>query len=153
MALTDDQIKVAVRAEIDNDPGGLGYAAVTGTEAEINAGIAAKLNAKGVSVTDPFTKVQRDRVVGWELVGALVYGEYASLTQMQRDLFETIVACGQIDPRDTNIRTIFGQMFGVGTTTRTNLLNLEYRIGSRAENLFGAGFEIKVWHVGQARAL
>lgn len=152
MALTEDQIKVAVRAEIDNDPGGLGYAAVTGTEAEINAGITAKLNAKGLSVTDTFTKVQRDRVEAWEIVGALVYGAVMSLSASQLSLLQIIVSCGHVDPRDASIRTIFSQLFPSGPTL-TNLRNLQYRIGSRAENLFGSGFEVKVWDVERARAL
>lgn len=157
MVPSDEQIRAVLKAEIQNDPGGFGYAGVVEdaglNEDEKNVAIAGMLNAKAADASDVKRRVLRERVLGREVVGAVVYGEYASLTATQRDLLQMIVTCGEIDPGDASIRTLFQGLFGAGTETRANLLALRYRSGSRGEFLLGADFVVQYYHVGQARAV
>lgn len=136
----------ALRAELDADPAGLGYAGKTEKEVE------ALMAVVGGSTADTARRVLRDVIETWEIVGATVYGEYASLTATQRDLYGAIVACGRVNPQNVNIRTIFTQLFSAGAT-RTALSELQYRAGTRAENLFGSGVVVRYWDVELARAL
>lgn len=136
----------ALRAELDNDPAGLGYAGKTAEE------VKGLINAVAADNTNPLKRVLRDSVESWEIVGATVYGEYVSLTATQRDLYGAIVACGKVNPQNANIRTIFGQLFSAGAT-RNRLNDLQYRGASRAETLFGAGTVAEEWDIERARAL
>ena len=146
MDLNESQY-AALKTELTNDPLGLGYVRKTDEEC------ADLLNEVAPDNKNPEKRVLRDTVESWEIVGATVYGEYVSLTATQRDLYGSIVSCGKVNPQNGNIRTIFGQLFGVGTTTRAQLNDLQYRGSSRAEKLFGSGAVAKYWDVNRARAL
>lgn len=143
----NDSHYAALKTELTTDPLGLGYVGKTDEECADLLNIAAPDN------TNPEKRVSRDSVDSWEIVGATVYGEYVSLTATQRDLYGAVVSCGRVNPQNGNIRTIFGQLFGAGTTTRAQLNDLQYRGSSRAEKLFGSGAVVKYWHVNNARAL
>jgi hypothetical protein len=43
---------------------------------------------------------------------------------------------------NANVRTILASIFGAGSATRTALLALQTRKGSRAEQLFGSGVTV-----------
>lgn len=148
MDLNESQY-AALKTELTNDPLGLGYVGKTDEEC------ADLLNEVAPDNKNPEKRVLRDTVETWEVVGATNYDEYMSpsFTAAQRSLYGAIISCGRVNPQNGNIRTIFGQLFGVGTTTRAQLNDLQYRGSSRAEKLFGSGAVAKYWDVNRARAL
>jgi cytochrome P450 len=127
----------ALRTELDTDPKGLGYAA---RRAQSNApeALAARLNERGASaesVTQTYLRVE-------DVVAALVRAEYDALSAAGKDYLGVVLSAPQVKTGDATLRAQLGQLFGAGTTTRTNLLALATRSASRAEVLWGEGFAV-----------
>lgn len=126
-----------LRDELLNDPLAWNYGAMTDSEA------AAKLN--DATLRD----LPRSVIDTWEILDATVPSEYATLTANQRQTYQIIISSGQVSIASTNIRNALAAMFGAGTATRANLLALQTRKGSRAEEL-GLG-RVKPGHIQMAR--
>lgn len=118
---------LALKAEIDNDPKGLGYTGKTDQE------VADLLNEIGLSNET----VDRGVIDAHEVVSACEFSELDILTDKQQAMLSFIVSAGQVDTSNIKIKSIFAGLFGAGTQTRTNLLALAIRPASRAEVLFG----------------
>lgn len=84
---------------------------------------------------------------------AVIGSEYAALTAVQRDMWGTIVGLPQIPVSNTNIRQQVTNVWSAGTTTRANLVALQFRRGSRAEQLWGEGVVIHHLDIAAALAL
>jgi hypothetical protein len=73
----------------------------------------------------------------------IVASEYLAISAGQRDLWNalltTTAAYGTLAISNTLIRTQIGAVWSAGTTTRSNLSNLQIRSATRAEALFGEG--------------
>lgn len=130
---------VMLKAEIANDPMGLGYAGKTDTE------IADLLNDA--------TRCSIDRTIipAWEVIEATVPAEWAALTSAEKQRYQILTGAGEINVQGTNTRAAFLAMFGAGTATRANLAGLQRRQASRAEELGWDG--VAYWDVARARAL
>lgn len=141
MALTDTDY-TALSTEITTDPEGLGYSGKTYPE------IADLLNTVGLSSE----QIGAGAVDGQELSKAVVISEYLSLTDAARAGWTAILTAGngQIDAGDSNVVAQIAAIWGVGTTTRANLLALATRSASRAEVLFGSGVIISKFDVAEA---
>lgn len=133
----------ALATEINNDPTSLGYAPhrTSGND----GAIADLLNAVSPSIL-----IDRDVIDSHEVIDATVPSEWAALTAAEKQRYQTLTGAGKVNPKSANTRQTFGQMFGVGTTTRTNLTSLQTRPGSRAEQLFGSGTFIYASDVAKA---
>ena len=73
---------------------------------------------------------------------AVVPSEYVLLAQPQRDLWAAILITAQgagLAISNVLIRQQVGQVWSGTTTTRSNLSNLQNRLCSRGETLFGEG--------------
>jgi len=124
-----------VKAEIDADPAGLGYAAMESAQNWNGIRDALNLSRVGVAVDRRFVHVN-------ELTEALVYSELIALTDAARDallILFAVAANSTLDPLNANIRGFFTGAFGPATQTRINLTALTSRQGSRAEFLWGDG--------------
>lgn len=134
-----------LKDELTTDPKGLGYAAMTDSEA------ADKLNQIGASGE----KIGRETVDGQEANKCVLISEYVALSAAQRDAWTAIISAGsgQIDVDDQRVRDQIAAIWDAGTDTRQNLLTLADRDASRAEVLFFRGAFIHAWDVGRARAL
>lgn len=111
-----------LRTELTTDPLGRGY-----------GGLSDQAAADALNVANRV--VTRSSVLGSEIIAATVQTEYAALSADQKQIFCGMVDAGGVNPSDSNTRTIFGALFGAGTTTRANLLALQNRTVSRAVEL------------------
>ena len=61
----------------------------------------------------------------YKIIEATDATEYAALSDANKDAYKMIVSCGTVDLADgTVVRTKLMAMFGAGTTTRANLVEL-----------------------------
>ena len=127
---------LALKAEITNDPVALGYSGKT------DAQIADLLNNKVRSKN-------RLTVTADQLIQAIVWTEWDSLTASQKQQLQLIVGAGVVSVNNTNVRTALLAMFGAGSTTRANLLALAVMPTSRADEL-GFGI-VEYWDVARAK--
>lgn len=132
-------------AEITTDPTSLGLVALR--DAGSDQALADALNLPRAGIT-----VNRNDLSGRELLNAVVLSEYTALTQANRDLWQALLTIAPLDATDTQTRTTVGAIFAAGTTTRTNLVALSTRPGSRAEQLWGTGTRITALDVSRALA-
>ena len=126
-----------LRTELTTDPLARGYAGMS------DAQVITSLNTANRTIT-------RSVIPSFEVVNAIVATEYAALTQVQRDAVQLVTGAGNVDANNSNVRAIFQNVFGAGTTTRTNLLALPTVSVSRATEL-GIG-EVHTGDVAAARA-
>lgn len=135
---------VALKAELDADPSGLGYAAHMASGD--NAALVALLN-------EPHAADQMNRgvVPAHEVITATDAGEWAALSDVEKGRYNTITGGGEVDASATNVRAAFAAMFVGGTATRAALLAIGTRDGSRIEALFGAGVTASLDDVRKAR--
>lgn len=138
----------ALKTELTTDPRGYGYAPLV--TAGNDTGLADMLNLVRAAIS-----IKRADVLPSEILQVLSMTDMPALannpssgqqSQERRDLawLECLTNLDQIrllndDGTDTQIRANLARMFPAGTGTRTRLLALETRAGSRAEELFGAG--------------
>lgn len=129
---------VKLQAEITTDPMALGYAGKSDQQ------IADLLNSMGTGRV-----IGRSIVPSQEIIEATVPGEWAALAAAEKQRYQTITGAGEVNLKGPNTRAMLGAMFGAGTQTRTNLVALQTKTVSRAEEL-GLGF-IYPGHVAKAR--
>jgi hypothetical protein len=137
---------VLLKTEINTDPKNLGYAqhVLSGNDQEI----ATLLNTLGASNET----ISREEISPSELVNNIVYSEWVSTTTDQKTYLNMVLATGKIDALNTNVRAGLLAMFGTGTTSRANLIDISTRPASRAESLFGRGTIITNRDVAKAIA-
>lgn len=126
----------ALKAELENDPNAYGYAPywTTGTGWKL----VEMLNTPRAAI-----RIDRDIVPAHEVYEAIVPSEWAALTADNKLLVQTMLGMGDINAKGTNTRLSFAAAFGAGTQTRANLVALQKRDGSRAEQLFGTAVTIE----------
>lgn len=127
----------ALATEINTDPKALGYK-VSGVP-KSDYDISVILNMPGASAETIF-KAYTDTT---EIVAGIVRGEYDALTAANKAfLTDVILKAPRLKTGDTNIRNGVGNIFGVGTTSRTNLIAAASKSATRGEVLFGEGTSI-----------
>ena len=126
-----------LKAELNNDPLGRGYAGMTDEEAASD-------------LTDVlYRTVARSYVAGWEILNATNDAEYAALTAEQKASWDRLCAVEQIDTTSGVAKAREAELFGPGTVTRSNLAALKNPPASRAREL-GLG-DVRTGHVQEAR--
>jgi len=133
----------ALKAEVQTDPVGLGYAIHLASGSL--SPIVALLTAARAGVT-----VFRGVIPAYEVINATVTAEWTTLTAAEKQRYQTITGAGQVDTANANVRAAFLAMFAAGTATRTALVALASRPGSRAEELWGAGVVVSAEDVARA---
>lgn len=128
---------VALKSELNSDPLGRGYAAMSDEQAA---------NSLNVSDRTP----NRDTLDAGYLVASIVQSEYGSLSAAQKDYLR-LIAMAQTLPLTATVKVELGAIFPANSATRANLLALMKRPGSRAEEL-GLG-TITPSNVADARRL
>lgn len=127
----------ALKSELQSDPAGMGYASFV-AKAQDQA-VADLLN----SLTSPgATAVWRNDVKVSEIINQIVAADFAGLTQLQVLQLILILTTGILDATQTQLRTIFTNIFTGKATTLSNLNTVAQRTGSRAEALWGTGFVV-----------
>lgn len=135
---------VALRNELETDPNSYGYA---GPYAEGDNGtLCVLLNEVRAGIT-----VDVPTLTAAQMQAAVVGSEFGALADVKQRAWQCVLACGEIPVDNSNIRAQVSSIWGAGTTTRSNLVALQTRTGSRAEELFGAGTVINHHHVAEAR--
>lgn len=128
----------ALKSELDSDPLGLGYAAMSDVEA------ADSLNA-------PTREPNRDSISGGELAAAIDFAEYAALgTAIHRQYLQLLTAAPEL-PVKGPLRSTLAGFFPQNSATRQNIAALLKQTGSRAQEL-GLGV-VTPSHVADARRL
>ncbi len=130
----------ALKAEITTDPTGLGYAG------KADAACADLINLVRATI-----QIDRTSIPAAEVIEATVPSEWAALTTQEKDRYALLIGAGSINPKGPNTRAVFQAMFGPPTTTRGNLIALQSRDGSRAEQLFGIGMVVNHLDIAAAR--
>lgn len=133
----------ALKQELTENP--LGRAAYSGTDQEA----ADDLNTA-------YREVIRSNLSGSTIFNAIVPSEFSALTADQQRFVRDVFSLGDavdVGP-GTNARTVLLDAFGVGTTTRDNLVAAVTVNITRAEelNLLGRSPEIGPAHVAEARS-
>ena len=136
----------ALTTELVTDPQGLGYSTFVAA-GDLNR-LVDLLNTPGlasgtVSVATVFSVQLQANVVG---------SEYLVISAGQRNLWDVIIATGQqgLALSNTLIRQQIGVVWSAGTTTRSNLSNLQVRAASRGEVLFGENTSVQTGEVDLA---
>lgn len=129
---------MALRTEITTDPLSRGYSGMTDLE------VANDLNTEYRTIT-------RDTVQGYEIFNETDDVEYAALTDAQKSAWDALCAIDQINTANGVAKAREAEIFGAGTTTRSNLIALKNPAASRAVEL-GLGF-IKAGHVQLVRGI
>ena len=123
---------VALKTELQADPNGLGYAAAIASGSD-NI-LANLLNAVNQNIN-----ITRDILKAYEIFDAVDPTDYSGLTAAKKTDLQLILGMGEVDVLNANTRSLLAGIFGAGSATRTALLALQNRKGSRAEQLFGRG--------------
>lgn len=134
----------ALKTELTTDPLGLGLAALSSSDA------ATKLNEVPASASAG-RQVAREVVPAWEVFEATVPSDWTALTAAEKQRYQAMLGMGSINLKKPNTRAALAAMFGAATTTRANLIALQYTPASRATVLFGES--VNYWDVERARAL
>ena len=131
--------------ELTTDPKGLGYSQPPNRNDPADAEL---LNPRGLGETGIAESVETDL-----LNREVIVSEFEGLSLPLRQFWQLIVTAGNgvIDPSDTKIKAQIFAIWGLGTTTRANLIALGTREYSRAEKLFGRGLAATHIDVGRAR--
>lgn len=129
---------VRLKSEITLDPAVLGYAGKTDQQ------IADLLNSLTTGRT-----IERSVIPAHEALEATVPAEWAALTAAEKQRYQTITGVGSVNLKGANTRSAMAAMFGPATTTRANLIALQIKTVSRAEEL-GLG-RVEAGHVAKAR--
>ena|ERR1051325_9099247 len=140
-ALTPAQIS-QLATELNTDPAGLGYSPLVAAGRD-----AALVDALNQVRPGGAFQVDRERVPTYAIFASVDAAEFLALTSIQLQQLTTILNAGQVDLSNANIRNILvccGAGAGTGifanpSATRTNLIALAKRQGSRAEVLWGSG--------------
>lgn len=90
--------------------------------------IADMLNAKTRSA-------ERAVVESYEVLECIVPSEFTALTAAEKTRVQSILACGKVNLRGPNTRGMLAAAFDANTTTRANLIALQGKAVSRAEEL------------------
>jgi hypothetical protein len=135
----------ALKAELQNDPLGLGYAPhlTSGND----SALADMLNLVRATIA-----IDRETIPSYEVFDAIVPAEWASLSAQEKQRIQLVLSMGQVYVKGANTRSAFLAAFAAGTTTRANLGALQGRQGSRAEQLFGLGASVSAQDIAQAKA-
>ena len=129
----------ALTTEVTTDPKALGYAALAGNA----AAIAVRMNTSPEPIAaGSQEQIFRARVASSDLLACIVLSEFAALTQANRDYCAMLFSTASVNTGDANVRTQLGSIFTAGTTSRANLLAAAQKNASRAEALWGDGFQV-----------
>jgi len=118
---------VALKNEILIDPKTMGYAGKNDQQ------ISDLLN----TVPSVPTTTYRGLIGAYEIINNTVPSEFSVLTSAEQNRYLAITGAGQVDTSNANVRSAFAQMFGSGTTTRTNLSAMAIRNKYRWEEIVG----------------
>ena len=132
-----------LNTELTTDPITMGYNA-----AGDDGGDSDKINDVALRQTKavPVDADQDNFVTAIDLQEAVVGAEWSSnlagstnehLRRLWHIIIESVGIEGSINANATNLSSQVVEIFGVGTTTRANLVALQTRAGNRAEELFG----------------
>ncbi len=125
-----------IKTEITTDPLTRGYSGMSDAE------VATDMNTV-------YRTRNRDYVSGWEIFNETDDAEYAALTDAQKSSWDALCAIEQIDTTSGVAKAREAELFGAGTTTRSNLANLRSEDISRGVEL-GVG-TVKTGHIEEAR--
>lgn len=170
MALTTAQLQ-ALKTELLTDPVGYGYAADGPTTPTPNVqGLADKLNlVRDGANGGPAITVRKDAIASKDIYEAIDIGDYtalpgnpnASQLSTERRFLAWLTGLAAIptvrllndDGSNTPVITNLQTAFPAGSGTRTRLVALASRNGSRAEQLFGRNAVVTYHEVASALAL
>lgn len=125
----------ALKTELLTDPKAVGYSTFVAI-GDYNR-LADLLNTLGQTSE----MISIGTATAMQLQQNVIGNEYVSLNQAQRDLWNVVIttATNGIPLSNTLVRGQIAQVWSAGTTTRSNLSNLQIRSASRIEVLFGEG--------------
>lgn len=111
-----------LKTELTTDPLTRGYSGMSDLQA------ANDLNTVYRTITRP-------TVAGWEIFNETDSTEYGALTDAQKASWDALCAIDQIDTASGVAKSREAELFGAGTTTRSNLQDLRTEDVSRADEL------------------
>lgn len=140
--ITNNADLLALRSEVETDPAGVGYAAVSGNQAAL---VELVNNKTTTQVTRPVDDIDVSQVAA-----VIDTGEYDALSAYDKEWVKMLIA----RPANTSLKAFknkFLEIFPNGTQTRTDAVALQQVDGSRAEVLFGYGTVITAldWHAAR----
>lgn len=139
----------ALHDEIEADPLGIGYKEQDGTWTSDQM-IADLINDPANGDT-----VQRNHILPQEIIEQIVIDEWDALTVSQRQYVALLPSLPIVDAiqNGTEVRANLLTIFGAGTVTRANLIEVVQKDGSRAEVLWGEGTTVSISQVAHAANL
>lgn len=137
----------AVKAEIENDPAGLGYA-----QAGYAQAIADRMNAVGAGLVKVEFMDQGDFALA--MLDAMFFLDLdsAQIPRAWADLFCAVSSMPVIDLEDRLVRQLLDEAVADGLMSPEKRASIGVRLGSRAEVLFGAGVRVTAANVAAACA-
>lgn len=127
----------SLREEIIGDPEGIGYAAMSDTEAT-------------VSLNDPVRPRNRTSMTGREVRAAVDNAEYDGLSDAKKSQFLSLVGSDDLDPFGLPANVI-KDIFGIASATVPALATARIELVSRAVEI-GIRSPVRISHVIAARS-
>lgn len=137
---------VALKSELINDPQGLGYAPLYANGQDQD--LADVLNV--VRVGGAF-QINNEPVSKEAVVKAITGADFAAMTSLDFTKLLVLFLMGEIDLANNATQMLLASVFPASGGTRTNLIALSKRQGTRGEVLFGNGVRISASDIAIAR--
>lgn len=145
MPLTAPQI-LTLKSECINDPKGLGLNAMYANGQDQDVADALNVIREGGDYQINSEPVSKEAVVK-----AITGADFATMTALDFTKLLVLFLMGEIDLANNATQTLLASVFPAGGGTRTNLIVLSKRQGTRGEVLFGNGVRISASEVAETR--
>lgn len=136
----------ALKNELINDPKGLGYAPLyaNGQDQDL-ADLMNVVRAGGDY------QIDNEPVTKEDVVKAVTSQDFAAMSALDFTKLLVLFLMGEIDLANAATQTLLASVFPANGGTRTNLIALAKRQGTRGEKLFGGGVRLSASDIAQAR--
>ncbi len=122
---------LAMKAELTNDPKGLGLTALPEDDAA---------NATAINLVRAELQIDREAIPMTEVMVQIDRDEFAALSLADRQWLSMVSASGTINPKaGGEVREGLLQLFGAASETRANLLAILTEDAARYQQMFKAG--------------
>lgn len=145
MPLTAPQI-LALKSECINDPKGLGLNALYANGQDQDVADALNVIHAGGDY-----QINNEPVSKEQVVKAITGADFAAMNALDFTKLMVLFLMGEIDLSNAATQTLLASVFPPGGGTRTNLVQLAKRQGTRGEVLFGNGVRVSASEVAETR--
>lgn len=147
----------ALKTELTTDPQNYGYSGLVAIRNDDGLAQVINFPRDGVTacpvngVVGPAITVFRNDITPREIINSVASGDFVNAQQIQISKLNILFQAAPLDATLPNLRANVQGVFASGSAaTKTALVNVAQRSGSRAEDLWGTGFVVQTTDVSNA---